>query len=44
MAANRVNKAVKKLYTLRPLGKKEKHIGTGDGGLITDKTRQVLRK
>ena len=41
MAASIINKAVKKLYTLKPLGKKEKHIGTGDGGVITDRIKKI---
>jgi len=38
-----VNQQTKKVYSLKKLAKKRK-IGTGDGGLLTDKTRTTLRK
>lgn len=44
MAALKVNKATLKTYSLKKLAKKRKRIGTGDGGLLTDKTRTTLRK
>ena len=37
MAAEKVNQATKKTYSLKKLAKKRKHIGTGDGGLMTDR-------
>lgn len=37
MAAQKVNVAIKKTYSLKKLAKKRKHIGTGDGGLMTDR-------
>lgn len=43
MAATRVNKDVPQKVNLKRLAKKRKHIGTGDGGLITDKTRNTLK-
>lgn len=33
----KVNQATKKTYSLKKLAKKRKHIGTGDGGLMTDR-------
>ena len=44
MAVIKVNKATPKKYSLKQLAKKKKRIGTGDGGLLTDKTRTTLRK
>lgn len=44
MAAQKVNVAIKKTYSLKKLAKAKKRIGTGDGGLLTDKTRTTLRK
>lgn len=44
MAALKVNQATKKTYSLKKLAKQRKRIGTGDGGLLTDKTRTTLRK
>lgn len=32
-----VNQQTKKVYSLKKLAKKRKHIGTGDGGLMTDR-------
>lgn len=43
MAALKVNTVTKKRLTLKRLAKKKKHIGTGDGGLLTDKTRTTFR-
>lgn len=42
--ALKVNQATKKTYSLKKLAKQKKRIGTGDGGLLTDKTRTTLRK
>ena len=39
-----VNQQTKKVYSLKKLAKQRKRIGTGDGGLLTDKTRTTLRK
>ena len=44
MAAIKVNATTTKKLSLKKLAKQRKRIGTGDGGLITDKTREVLRK
>ena len=44
MAAQKVNVAIKKTFSLKKLAKEKKRIGTGDGGLLTDKTRTTLRK
>ena len=44
MGAQKVNVATKKTYSLKKLAKQRKRIGTGDGGLLTDKTRTTLRK
>lgn len=39
MAAQKVNVAIKKTYSLKKLAKKKKKgVGTGDGGLLTDRT------
>mgnify|MGYP003521247429 CR=1 FL=1 len=35
--AQKVNVATKKTYSLKKLAKKRKHIGTGDGGVISKK-------
>ena len=35
--AQKVNQATKKTYSLKKLAKKRKHIGTGDGGVISKK-------
>ena len=37
MGAQKVNVATKKTYSLKKLAKKRKHIGTGDGGVISKK-------
>lgn len=37
MAALKVNKQVLKKYQLKKLAKKRKRIGTGDGGLLSEK-------
>ena len=37
MAAQKVNKAVLKKYSLKKLAKKRKRIGTGDAGLMSEK-------
>jgi hypothetical protein len=37
MAALKVNKQVPKMLSLKRLAKKRKHIGTGDGGVISKK-------
>lgn len=37
MAALKVNQVTPKKYSLKKLAKKRKHIGTGDGGLMTDR-------
>lgn len=37
MAALKVNKQVLKKYQLKKLAKKRKRIGTGDGGLMSEK-------
>lgn len=37
MAALKVNKQVLKRYQLKKLAKKRKRIGTGDGGLLSEK-------
>lgn len=37
MAAIKVNQTTKARLTLRRLSKKRKHIGTGDGGLMTNR-------
>ena len=42
MAAQQVNKATLKAFSLKKLAKKRKRIGTGDGGLLTDKTKATL--
>ena len=42
--AQKVNQPTKKTYSLKKLAKQRKRIGTGDGGLLTDKTRTTLRK
>ena len=42
MAAQKVNKAVLKKYSLKKLAKKRKRIGTGDAGLMSEKI--VYRK
>lgn len=39
-----VNQPTKKTYSLKKLAKQRKRIGTGDGGLMTDKTRTTLKK
>ena len=45
MGAQKVNVATKKTYSLKKLAKqRKKYVGTGDGGLLTDKTRTTLRK
>lgn len=44
MAALKVNQATPKKYSLKKLAKKRKHIGTGDGGVLTNKTRTTLKK
>ena len=38
MAATRVNKDVPQKVNLKRLAKKRKRIGTGDGGLMSDRT------
>lgn len=43
MAAQKVNQATLKKYSLKKLAKKKKRIGTGDGGLLTDKTRTTFK-
>ena len=35
--AQKVNQPTKKTYSLKKLAKKRKHIGTGDGGVISKK-------
>ena len=42
MAALKVNQATKKTYSLKKLAKAKKRIGTGDGGLLSNK--QLNRK
>lgn len=37
MAALKVNKATLKKYSLKKLAKQRKRIGTGDGGLLSEK-------
>lgn len=37
MSAIKVNKATLKRYSLKKLAKKRKRIGTGDGGVISQK-------
>lgn len=37
MAAQKVNVATQKRFSLKKLAKKRKHIGTGDGGLMTNR-------
>lgn len=43
MAAQQVNKATLKAFSLKRLAKQRKRIGTGDGGLLTDKTRGLFK-
>jgi hypothetical protein len=38
-----VNQPTKKRLTLKRLAKQKKRIGTGDGGLLTDKTRGLFK-
>ena len=37
MGAQKVNVATKKTYSLKKLAKQRKRIGTGDGGLMSEK-------
>lgn len=39
----KVNQATKKTYSLKKLAKKRKRIGTGDGGVLTDKTKGLFK-
>jgi hypothetical protein len=41
--ALKVNQQTKKTYSLKKLAKQRKRIGTGDGGLLTDKTRGLFK-
>jgi hypothetical protein len=43
MSAIRVNQKTVKRVSLKRLAKKRKRIGTGDGGLLTDKTRTTFK-
>ena len=35
--AQKVNQPTKKVYQLKKLAKRKKYVGTGDGGLLTQK-------
>lgn len=39
----KVNQATLKKYSLKKLAKKKKRIGTGDGGLMTDRTKGLFK-
>ena len=43
MAALKVNKVTIKKLSLKKLAKQKKRIGTGDGGLLTDKTKGLFK-
>ena len=43
MAAQKVNQATLKKYSLKKLAKKRKRIGTGDGGVISKKMLESRR-
>lgn len=43
MAAQKVNVAIKKTFSLKKLAKEKKRIGTGDGGVITDRIKGLFK-
>lgn len=43
MAALKVNQQTKKTYSLKKLAKQRKRIGTGDGGVITNRTKGLFK-
>ena len=43
MGAQKVNVATRKTYSLKKLAKQRKRIGTGDGGVITNRTKGLFK-
>lgn len=43
MATQQANQAILKKCRLKKLAKQRKRVGTGDGGLLTNKTRGTLK-